>query len=164
MAEMKEIKKRFIRNVIKFVIGIFLLFGSYMYVSAHPAEQISFFSGFKVIFQNAEIFFQNIFGENGELLKQKYSLESYYQALISLSEEKPCVDPQLIQDLHDTYDQLLDEPKNTLEYTLNEYIQKQYDFDRELRVNCDTFAVPVEEIPLVEDVFSVEEDMVFPEI
>jgi hypothetical protein len=135
---MKEIKKKFLRNVIKLIIGLGLLALCYGYITSHPAEKISFFSGFKVIYQNAEIFFQNIFGNNGDLLKQKYSLESYYQALISLSEEKPCIDTQLIQDLHDTYEQLLVEPKNTLNYTLDTYIQKQFDFDRALRVNCDT--------------------------
>jgi hypothetical protein len=116
---------------------------SYTYIKSHPAEEISFFSGFKVIFQNAEIFFQNIFSNNGDLLKQKYALEAYFQALIALSEEKPCVDPQLIQDLHDTYDQLLVEPKNTLSYSLDGYIQKQFDLDRALRVNCDTLAEPL---------------------
>ena len=145
MTEMKEIKKRFIGNVIKFVIGTVLLICSYSYVNSHPAEEIAFFSGFKVIFQNAEIFFQNLFGKNGELLKQKYSLENYYQVLVSLSEEKPCVDSQLIQDLHDTYDRLLAEPKNTLSYTLDGYIQKQFEFDKALRVNCDTLAVPLVE-------------------
>ena len=142
MVEMKELRKSFIANVIKFVIGTILLVFSYCYVHSHPAEEIAFFSGFKVIFQNAEIFFQNMFGKNGDLLKQKYSLESYYQVLISLSEEKPCVEPQLIQELHATYDRLLAEPKHTLSYTLDEYIQKQFDFDKALRVNCDTLAVP----------------------
>ena len=130
-------KKKFINNIIKFVIGLILLGLCHIYLQSHPAEQLSFFSGFKVIYQNAEIFFQNLFGNNGDFLKKKYALESYYQALIVLSDEKPCVDPQLIQDLHDTYDQLLVEPKNTLAYTLDEYIQKQFDFDRALRVNCD---------------------------
>ena len=142
MAEMREIKKRFVANVIKFVIGVILLVFSYCYVNSHPAEEIAFFSGFRVIYQNAEIFFQNIFGNNGELLKQKYSLESYYQVLVSLSEEKPCVDPELIQELHDTYDRLLAEPKSSLSYTLDGYIQKQIDFDRALRVNCDTLVDP----------------------
>jgi hypothetical protein len=160
MAEMKEIKKRFFGNCIKFIIGIILLFFSYSYVVSHPAEEIAFFSGFKVIFQNAEIFFQNIFGKNGDLLKQKYSLESYYQALISLSEEKPCIDPQLVQDLHDTYAQLLVEPKSTLSYTLDGYIQKQFDFDRALRVNCDSLAVPVvEEVNVVGTGSEVEGDI-----
>jgi hypothetical protein len=145
MVEMKEVKRRFKANVVKFVIGTGLLVVCYCYVHAHPAEEIAFFSGFKVIFQNAEIFFQNIFGENGNLLKQKYALEGYYQVLISLSEEKPCIDPQLVQDLHDTYERLVAEPKNTLSHTLDGYIQKQFDFDRVLRVNCDSLAVPFAE-------------------
>jgi hypothetical protein len=82
-----------------------------------------------VIYQQTEIFFQNVFGKNGEWLKQKYSLESYYQAMITLSEEKPCIDADVIKDLHETYEALLDEPKNTLEHKLQYYIDKQYEFD-----------------------------------
>ncbi|MDD2537435.1 MAG: hypothetical protein PHU61_03015 [Candidatus Absconditabacteria bacterium] len=140
---MKKIQKKFLNNCIKLVIGLFLLGMSYFYLQAHPAEQISFFSGFKVIFQNTEIFFQNLFGDNGDLLKQKYALESYYQALISLAEEKPCADPLLVNDLHATYEKLLAEPKNTLAHTLDTYHQKQFEFDRALRIECEeTFVVP----------------------
>ena len=142
MAEMREIKRRFVANVIKFIIGMILLIFSYCYVNSHPAEEIAFFSGFKVIFQNAEIFFQNLLGNNGDLLKKKYSLESYYQVLIALSEEKPCVDVQLIRDLHATYDSLLAEPKSTLSYTLDGYVQMQFEFDKALRVNCDMLVQP----------------------
>ncbi|MDR3168308.1 MAG: hypothetical protein LBU27_00660 [Candidatus Peribacteria bacterium] len=131
-------KKKFLHNIVKFILGLLLLTLCFTYLQSHPAERISFFSGFKVIFQNAEIFFQNLFGKNGDLLKQKYSLESYYEALISLSEEKPCVEASLIKDLHTTYEKLLNEPKSTLNYTLNDYIHKQIEFDRALRVECKT--------------------------
>ena len=77
------------------------------------------------------------------MLKQKYNLESYYQVMITQAEEKPCVDPDLVKDLHETYQKLQKEPKNTLEHTLQKYIEKQYDFDEELRREC-----PVEELQL----------------
>ncbi|MDR2190262.1 MAG: hypothetical protein LBP53_03590 [Candidatus Peribacteria bacterium] len=137
MTEMKDIKKRFVANSIKCIIGIILLFMSYSYIQSHPAEKISFFSGFKVIYQNVEIFFQNVFGNNGDLLKQKYALESYFQVLIALSEEKSCIDAKIVQDLHHTYEQLVEEPKNTLSYSLGKYVQKQYDFDKALKVDCE---------------------------
>jgi hypothetical protein len=143
MTEMKEIKKKFFQNSIKLLIGLILLFMSYSYVKSNPAEEISFFSGFKVIYQTVEIFFQNLVGNNGDIIKQKYAVEDYLQALISLSEEKHCVDPQLIQELHDTYDKLLAEPKSTLSHTLDGYIQKQFEFDQALRVDCDTSAEPL---------------------
>ncbi|MBO7504924.1 hypothetical protein J6T66_01930 [bacterium] len=69
-------------------------------------------------------------------MRQKYNLESYYQALITLSEEKPCIDPEVITDLHETYEKLQDEPKNTLEHTLQYYVNKQYEFDDKLREEC----------------------------
>jgi hypothetical protein len=56
--------------------------------------------------------------------------------MITLSEEKPCVDPDVVLSLHETYAALQDEPKNTLEHTLQYYIDKQYEFDEELRKEC----------------------------
>ena len=69
-------------------------------------------------------------------MRQKYNLELYYQALITLSEEKPCIDPEIVTDLHETYERLQGEPKNTLEHTLQYYVNKQYEFDDKLRYEC----------------------------
>ncbi len=137
ISERKAMKKKLIYNLIELVIWWVLLFMCYWYIQSHPAEKISFFSWYKVIYQQTEIFFQNIFGENGDLLKEKYDLESYYQVLITLSEEKSCIEPELVEDLHATYQKLLDEPKKTLEHTLPHYINKQYEFDAELKKECD---------------------------
>ena len=136
ISEKQAMKKKLIHNVIELVIWIALLWMSYWYIQTHPAEKISFFSWYKVIYKQTEIFFHNIFGKNWEILRQKYNLESYYQVLITLSEEKPCVDGELVQDLHDTYEALQNEPKNTLEHTLQYYVDKQYYFDEELKKEC----------------------------
>ena len=56
--------------------------------------------------------------------------------MITQAEEKPCVDPEVVKNLHETYAALQDEPKNTLEYKLQSYIDKQYIFDEELRKEC----------------------------
>jgi hypothetical protein len=56
--------------------------------------------------------------------------------MITEAEEKPCVDPEVIKDLHETYEKLQNEPKNTLEHTLEYYIEKQYRFGEELRKEC----------------------------
>lgn len=137
ISEKKAMKKKLIHNVIELAIWLILLWMCYGYIQSHPAEKISFFSWYKVIYQQTEIFFQNIFGKNGDLLKEKYDLESYYQVLITLSEEKSCIDPELVEDLHSTYQKLLNEPKNSLEHTLPHYINKQYEFDAELKKDCD---------------------------
>ena len=139
VSEKKAMKKKLIHNVIELAIWLILLWMCYGYIQSHPAEKISFFSWYKVIYQQTEIFFQNIFGKNGDLIKEKYDLESYYQVLITLSEEKSCVEPELIEDLHNTYQKLLDEPKNNLEQSLSYYINKQYDFDSQLRKECDNW-------------------------
>jgi len=136
ISEKKAMKKRLIHNLIELAIWLVLLWMCYSYLQSHPAERISFFSWYKVIYQQTEIFFQNLFGKNGEWLKQKYSLESYYQVMITQAEEKPCVDPEVVKDLHKTYEALQDEPKNTLDQKLQYYIEKQYEFDVELRKEC----------------------------
>ena len=136
ISEKQAMKKKLVHNLIELVIWCVLLWMCYGYIQTHPAEKISFFSWYKVIYQQTEIFFQNIFGKNWELLRQKYNLESYYQVLITLSEEKPCIDPEIVTDLHQTYEKLQDEPKNTLEHTLQYYVDKQYEFDDKLKVEC----------------------------
>ena len=60
--------------------------------------------------------------------------------MITQAEEKPCVDPEVVKDLHETYAALQKEPKNTLEHKLQYYVEKQYEFDEELRKDC-----PIEE-------------------
>ena len=136
ISEKKAMKKKLIHNIIELVIWLTLLWMCYGYLQTHPAEKISFFSWYKVIYQQTEIFFQNLFGKNWEWLRQKYSLESYYQAMITLSEEKPCIDSGVVLDLHETYKALQNEPKNTLEHNLQYYVEKQYTFDEQLRGDC----------------------------
>ena len=63
-------------------------------------------------------------------------MESYYQVMITQAEEKPCVEPEIVKNLHETYKALQDEPKNTLDHKLQYYIDKQYEFDSELRKEC----------------------------
>ena len=137
ISEKQSMKKKLIHNLIELVVWCILLWMCFSYMQTHPAEKISFFSWYKVVYQQTEIFFQNIFGNNWDLLKQKYSLEWYYQALITLSEEKPCISHELIEDLQMTYQSLQDEPKNTLEHTLQYYIDKQYELDEELKKECE---------------------------
>ena len=140
ISEKQAMKKKLIFNLIELVIGVGLLWMCYSYLQSHPAEKISFFSWYKVIYQKTEIFFQDLFGRNGDLLRQKYNIESYYQVLISLSEEKMCIDREIVKDLHETYEKLQQEPKNTLSHTIGYYIEKQYYFDEEVRKECEAAA------------------------
>ena len=153
LSEKQTMKKKLVNDLIELVIWLLLLWMSYGYLQTHPAEKVSFFSWYKVIYQQTEIFFQNVFGKNGEWLKQKYSLESYYQAMITLSEEKHCIDSDVIKSLHETYEALQGEPKNTLEHRLQYYIDKQYEFDGELRKDC-----PIEELEVPETVEEVSQE------
>ena len=75
--------------------------------------------------------------------------------MITQAEEKPCVDPEVVKDLHETYVALQNEPKNTLDYKLQIYIDKQYKFDEELRKDC---SIENEEIEVPEVVEELSPD------
>lgn len=137
ITEKKMMRKKIIHNVIELVIWAMLLRMCYWYIQTHPAEKISFFSWYKVIYQQTEIFFQDKLGNNWDLLKQKYNLESYYQILITLSKEKSCVDADVVEALQDTYEALQAEPKNTLEHTLDSYTNKWHEFNAILTQDCE---------------------------
>ena len=132
----QEIKAGFKKNTIKMIIGLILIICCFCYLQKNPAEKISIVSSYKTIAQNIEIFFQNIFSDNGELLKQKYDLENYYEVMISLAEDKWCIKAEIINDLHDTYEKLLVEQKSNLKYSLWTYIEKEFEFDKILKQNC----------------------------
>ena len=72
--------------------------------------------------------------------------------MITQAEEKPCVDPKLVKDLHETYEKLQKEPKNTLEYKLKDYVEKQYEFDEELRKECPIENDEIEISELVQEI------------
>ena len=57
--------------------------------------------------------------------------------------------------MHETYAALQKEPKNTLEYKLQLYIEKQYKFDEELRKDC---PIETEELKVPEAVTEVSPD------
>ena len=72
--------------------------------------------------------------------------------MITQAEEKPCVDPEVIKDLHETYKKLQDEPKNTLEHKLQYYVDKQYELDEKLRKDCPVNAQKPKVPEIVEDI------------
>jgi hypothetical protein len=45
------------------------------------------FAGVEVLFQRAEVFVTNLFGDDGSLLEDKHQLERYYKELISTAKE-----------------------------------------------------------------------------
>ena len=67
-------KKQLRWNIIKFVIWLILLALSRGYIQKHPAEKVSVFSGFDVLWQKVEVFFHNTsFGEKiqfGKILQR----------------------------------------------------------------------------------------------
>jgi len=130
-------KKQFKRNWIKFVIWIILLLMSWSYIQKHPAEKVSVFSGFEVLFQKTEVFVQNLFGDHGDLLERKYSMEKYYNELIKMAENNKCLDVETIKEMQDTYHNLKKEKMDTLESILPEYIKKAYEYDNVVKEdNC----------------------------
>jgi hypothetical protein len=87
------------------------------------------FSGFEVLWQKVEVLWNNRFGANGDLLENKYSMEKYYKELLNIAENNPCLTTDQLTDLENTYQNLQNEDKDTLNDTLPEYTKQAYIFE-----------------------------------
>jgi len=99
----REQKQTFILNVVKFLIWAVLLLFSYQYIQQNPAEKVSLLSWFQVIYQKGEVIYYRVTGKNVDAIKQKHNLEQYFQELIRVTDERPCVDPTVVSSLHEDY-------------------------------------------------------------
>ena len=122
-------KKQLRWNIIKFVIWIILLALSRWYIQKHPAEKVSVFSGFDVLWQKVEVFFHNTFKGNWDLLERKYSLEKYYKELLNMAEWNGCLTTEQYNEISEIYERLKAEDNDTLNETLPEYIENAYRFE-----------------------------------
>lgn len=126
---MEQTEKRILRgNIIKFIIGIVLLGFSVAYMSNHPAERASIFSGFEVLWQKLSVKVYKVVKGSSQELQKKYDYEKTYQELVKMWESKDCVDPNVMTTLHETYVALRKEPIKTLEINLPWYMRRASEF------------------------------------
>ena len=71
--------------------------------------------------------------------------------MITLAEEKRCIDSEVVRELHETYAALQNESNNTLEHRLQYYVDKQYELDEELKKDCSVKSVENEVLDVVEE-------------
>ena len=122
-------EKKFLRNnIIKLVIWLVLLAFSLGYIQQHPAEKASIFSGFEVLWQRVVVYVHKVTDKNSEAFERKYDYEKTYQELISMAENKDCVDPAVITELNETYLKLRKEGIKTLDENLPGYIRKASEY------------------------------------
>lgn len=114
------------KNVVKFIIWLVLLLFCFIYIQNNPAERVSIFSWFQIIFQKAAVIFNDVVGKNWELLKRKYSLEKYYKELIKTAEDRKCVSVELIKKITEEYKSLQNEEIWSLETNLPVYSRASY--------------------------------------
>ncbi|MDD3262645.1 MAG: hypothetical protein PHR61_02260 [Candidatus Absconditabacteria bacterium] len=129
-------KQIFKNNVIKFIIGIILLFFCFLYTQKYPAEKIAIFSGFEVMVQRVEIIFNKFMNDNSDSLKNKFDYEKAYEELIRIAEANSCEDPQLIQELKDTLTSLQNEPIKTIQDVMPGYIRKANELKNRVSKEC----------------------------
>ncbi|HCB51050.1 TPA: hypothetical protein DEP21_00415 [Patescibacteria group bacterium] len=113
-----------------------LLFFCYLYIQKNPAEKISIFSGFEVMYQRAEIFVNKVLNRNSEALKSKFDYEKAYQELIMIGEGNGCNDKQLVQEMKDTLEELKNESTKTISDTLPGYIRKANEYKMRVATQC----------------------------
>ncbi len=131
-----ERKIDFKRNVVKFVIWLVLLLFCFVYIQNNPAERVSIFSWFQIIFQKASVIFNNIIGKNWELLNRKYSLEKYYKELIKTAEDRKCVSVDLITKINQEYKSLRTEEIANLDKNLPFYSRSSYQHEVDIEKWC----------------------------
>lgn len=131
-----ERKIDFKRNVVKFVIWLVLLLFCFIYIQNNPAERVSIFSWFQIIFQKASVIFNEVIGKNWELLKRKYSLEKYYKELIKTAEDRKCVPVELIKKINQEYKSLKTEEIWNLEKNLPFYSRSSYQHEVDIEKWC----------------------------
>lgn len=76
---------------------------SYQYIQQNPAEKVSLLSWFQIIYQKGEVVYYRVTGKNVDAIKQKHNLEQYFQELIRITDERPCIDSSTVSSLHEDY-------------------------------------------------------------
>lgn len=132
----REDKIQLKKNIIKFIIGAILLSMSFFYVQRHPAEKVSIFSWFEVMFQKVQVIVQNIFWKQWDELSKKYKLIESYGELVNMAENNKCIEPDVVINLNQDYKNLKEEEVNTLADTLPRYITKWYEYKNTLTKEC----------------------------
>ena len=122
-------KRQWKWNIIKFLIWLGLLALSWWYIQNHPAERVSVFSGFDVLWQEVEIFFHNTFKWNWDLLERKYGLEKYYKELLNMAEWNECLSSDDYNTISQAYEDLKATSNDVLNETLPKYIESAYKFE-----------------------------------
>lgn len=101
---MNREEKTFVRrNIIKLIIGLVLLGFSFSYIHNHPAERASIFSGFQVLRQRVVVYVHKVTNTDSEAFQKKYDYEKTYDELINMAESKKCTDPNILNEINETY-------------------------------------------------------------
>jgi hypothetical protein len=79
------------------------------------------FAGIEVLFQRAEVFVSNLFGDDGSLLEDKHQLERYFKELISTMENGKCADKSTLDAAKEKYDTLISIDIETYKQNLQLY-------------------------------------------
>ena len=123
------------KNILKLIIGLILLWFSYSYILNHPAEKSSIFSGFEVLWQRVVVYVHKVTNTDSEAFQKKFDYEKTYQELINMAQNKKCVDPEVLTEITESYDNLQKEGISTLDENLPGYIRKANEY-KNMIDNC----------------------------
>jgi len=135
----REQKEMFYWNIVKFIIGIILLSISYIYIQNHPAEKVSILSWFQVMYERGQVFVYDIFGKDSSVLRQKHRLNQYYQELMRLAESRPCVWPELLSNVFETYMKFSQSTIQELDESISYFSAKANEIDLSIQESCPSF-------------------------
>lgn len=125
-------KRQLKKNIVMFFVWLVLIWISGVYLSNNSAEKVAVVSWFQVMWQKAVVVFENIIGDNGELLERKYEMITYFKELIKVAKHNKCVGEEVLNELNEAYDSLCDLKISELTEVLPMYEELLYELDQSI--------------------------------
>jgi len=112
-------RKRFKKNMVRFLIGLLLISICYIYTLAHPAPKVSMEYGIKQLSERMMLFWYKIKHKDPNLLKEKYMYEDVYQDMLNIAEGNTCISQALVDAIQQKSLALRHEPNKNLAQNLS---------------------------------------------
>lgn len=128
---------KFYKILSKFFIWAILLFFSYNYINANPAEKTSIISWFSIIYQKAQMFFYWFFDtESKSLLEDKFNLERSYNELLTFSNDVSCKEKINFEEIQNKITELQTSSLDEYKQNKLDFYKKFYEYNTQIKDNC----------------------------
>ncbi|MEI7920069.1 MAG: hypothetical protein WCH65_08175 [bacterium] len=88
-----------------------------------------------MLWQRVVVYVHKVTNTDSEAFQKKFDYEKTYQELINMAQNKKCVDPEVLTEITESYDNLQKEGISTLDENLPGYIRKANEY-KNMIDNC----------------------------